>query len=63
MQRVADHRGMLVQLLFHEVAEVALADRRTGEPRQFHLALHLGAIEAKETRALAITTVQSPSLR
>ena len=54
MQRVADHRGMLVQLLFHEVAEVALADRRTGQPRQLHLALHLGAIGAEEARALAI---------
>ena len=45
---------MLVQLLFHEVAEIALADRRTGQPRQLHLALHLGAVGAEEPRALAI---------
>ena len=54
MQRVADHRRMLVQLLLHEVAEVALADRRAGQPRQLHLALHLGAVGAEEARALAV---------
>ncbi len=54
MQRVADDRGMLVQLLFHEVAEVALADGRTGQAGQLHLALHLGAAHVEEVRALAI---------
>ena len=63
MQRVADHRGVLVQLLFHEVAEIALADRRTGQPRQLHFALHLGAVMSKNRAPLRSTTVQSPSLR
>ena len=27
VQRVADHRRVLVQFLFHEMAEIALADR------------------------------------
>jgi hypothetical protein len=45
---------MLMQLLFHEVAEVPLADRRTGKPRQLHLTLHLGTVLAEEARALPI---------
>jgi hypothetical protein len=54
MQRVADHRRVLVQLLLHEVAEIALADRGTGQPRQLHLALHLIAIGRKEAGALPV---------
>ena len=54
MQRVADHRRVLVQLLLHEMAEIALADRRAGQPGQLHLALDLHPVHVEKPRAVAI---------
>ena len=47
-QRIADHGRLLVDLLVHEVAVVALADQRAGHRRLLDLALHrlaLGVID------------------
>ena len=41
-ETVADDGGMFVQLLFHEMAEFAAADRGTGEGGALDLADHLG---------------------
>ena len=54
MQRVADHLRVFVQLLLHEVAEIALADRRAGQPRQLHLALDFSAAQIEEPGALPV---------
>ena len=56
--------GMLVQLLLHEMAEIALADRGAGQRGQLDFALHLGAGGIEEAGALSrSTTAQSPSSR
>ena len=63
-QRVADHRRVLVQLLLHEVAEIALADRGAGERGLLHLARHRRAVGVEEARLVARRrTAQSPSSR
>ena len=41
VERVADHLGLLVDLLQHEVAVFALADHGAGDGRQLDRALHL----------------------
>ena len=46
-QRVAEHRGVLVQLLLHEVAVVALADGGAG-----HRRLHHGAVDGVVLRVV-----------
>ena len=50
-QRVADHRRLLVDLLVHEVAVVALADQRAGERGLLDLARHRAAVGVVDRRA------------
>ena len=54
MQGVADHRRVLVQLLLHEVAEIALADGGAGQPGELDFALNLVAVDVEELGTLAV---------
>jgi hypothetical protein len=64
VQRVADHRRVLVQLLFHEMAVIALADRGAGQRGQADLALHFACPRYRRIRAPSrLSTAQSPSCR
>ncbi len=49
-RRIADHRRMLVQLLFHEMAKFALADGGTRHRGAFDLAHHLAAARIVKPR-------------
>ena len=45
---------MLVEFLFHEVAEAAFADGGAGHAGPLDLALHDGGVGVEETRAVAV---------
>ena len=63
MQRVADDRGLLENLLLHEVAVVALADQST-RPAASRIGRSTSLFPASKIRtAHELTTAQSPSSR
>ena len=52
MQRVAQHGGVLVQFLFHEMAEIALADGSPGQRGEANVALDLRPAQVMECRPI-----------
>jgi len=63
VQRVADHRRLLEDLLLHEVPVIALADQRAGDRRVVHRRSTLAPSWSKMLTVRAVITAQSPSSR
>ncbi len=53
VERLADHGGVLVELLLHEMAEAALANRRPRKRGQTRLAHHFRSLGVEEAHAFA----------
>ena len=54
MQGIADDRGVFVEFFLHEVAEIALADGRTGQTGQLGFPHDLGPVHVEEFRPFAV---------